>query len=385
MTESFVALESKELKHLLALENKNVESEKRVYQAVIGWINHDVTNREKYVEELLSLLNFSEMSLAFLSKVVATEKLIQSSFLVTKAVLSAVGNPKTDSPASNESCSPDKNEDIGSVLPLHDFVAVDNANVWTVTSKGLKKHKLKYDHTGGCAINWKSDVLAIGGCNTKVTERFSLDKEEFFRMFWSERSTIAYRYDAAAVNVKNSLYLTGGLSAESSAEYWRCPSGGNSWIWSEFQAINFGRFGHALAYFAGTIYVVGGNAERSKSLFGFDIDRYAKSSIVLAPMQFQRTHLTAVVLNERIYAIGGAVNEKATNVVEAYMLLRNVWERLASLNVARRRLGACVLGNQIVVAGGGSTVVEVYDEKNNKWNIIGDCEELKDVFDIFPC
>jgi len=58
---------------------------------------------------------------------------------------------------------------------------------------------------------------------------------------------------------------------------------------------------------------------------------------------------------------------------------------MADLKFARRRPAACVIDNKIVVAGGESKVVETYDENKNLWKIVGKCEELKDVFAIFPC
>ena len=77
---NFVELEMEEIKHLLSLENRNVKSETNVYEAVIKWIKMDVLGREKYTEELLCLLKFSEMPLHFSTKVAAKEKLVENSY-----------------------------------------------------------------------------------------------------------------------------------------------------------------------------------------------------------------------------------------------------------------------------------------------------------------
>jgi len=294
-------------------------------------------------------------------------------------------------------------------LPLEGFVAVDKTNVWEVASVGLRKHVLKCDHTGGCAIKWKSEILIISGCNTTETETFSLINHEIVFSKQSELCTQRHRYDAAVVNVKETLYVTGGLSTELSAE---CLNTNSSYVnknrsvefkprWEGTSALQFNRHGHALAYFVHTIYCIGGNVKSATetSTSAFSRNLFGDQSLVgckmldslgtvetFAPMSVSRSHLAAVVFNERIYAIGGTSNQKISAVVvEAYHPLSNKWNTVASLNVARCRPGACVIDNQIVVVGGGSNVVEVYDAKKNVWKIVGKCEELKDVFAIFAC
>ena len=73
--EQFIELNVEDLKHLLGLQKRRVKSEDEVYKAVIGWIKHDLIGHEIYAERLLSLINFSKMSVDFLKRVIANEKL----------------------------------------------------------------------------------------------------------------------------------------------------------------------------------------------------------------------------------------------------------------------------------------------------------------------
>ena len=373
-TKNFVELDVEELKFLLGLENKNIESEEKVYEAVISWTKMDVVGREKHVEELLGFVKFPNMSLDYLNQVVAKEKLIEVSHVCMKSVLQAIGNykprlattalPTTSSLKSSNS------------LSLKNFLAVDYKTVWKQTTVGLQKTLLQHDYRGGSAVLWRGCVYVFGGCGTKVTEVISASNLQNAQ-YRGDIPTNKFRYMAAAVVNENIPYVTGGFSSEASAEKLICSYGSYS-IWNLFGNCNFNRHSHALASLCDAIYAIGGSAKRQESLLRFNVQ--TKEINVLSPMKFPCLNLAAVVFKDEIYAIGGN-----SRYVEKYHPLRNEWDYVASLNMARNRPGACVLGDHIVVVGGGSSAVEVYDEKKNIWTIVGKCEELKDVFAIFPC
>ena len=312
------------------------------------------------------------MSLDFLTQVVANEKLIGDSRLCSKLVLDAIGLCSViERPRLSQPCG----------LALCDLVAVDGKRVMKVTSHGLQKLPLKHDHTGGSAVKGRF-VYVIGGCKTKEIEGVEIETLGFSTGV-TFNCTKKLRYGAASCLMQNVIYISGGLFAKASAE--RCSLETKEFYWSLFNSrtMNFNRYGHAMVSLAeDNFFILGGNAnERSFLLYDF----YTNKESELIPMMTTRKGLAAVAFNEEIYAIAGASNGILLKSVEKYHPLIEKWDFVGSLNVARHRPGACVLDNQIVVVGGGSSVVEVYDAKNNKWNIVGECEELKDVFAIFPC
>ena len=148
---NFVELEMEEIKHLLSLENRNVKSEKKVYEAAIKWIKMDVLGREKYAEELLCLLKFSEMPLDFSTKVAAKEKLIENFYASLKSLFRAIGNYK--SPLPQQSAAIDKPSTSKQfVSPINGCAAVDSKAVWKMTMNGFEQTALKYNHDGGSVV-----------------------------------------------------------------------------------------------------------------------------------------------------------------------------------------------------------------------------------------
>ena len=389
---NFVELEMEEIKHLLSLRNRNVKSETNVYEAVINWIKMDVLGREKYAEELLCLLKFSEMPLEFLTKVAAKEKLVENPYASLKALFRAIGNYKSPLPQQSAAIDqPSTSKQF--VSPINGCVAVDSKTVWKMTTSGLEKTALKYNHAGGSAVKVDSEVLVISGCETKQIECYSVDDMKILSN--ESATTSSFRYAAAAIVIHNRIFVTGGLSSENSSECFTFLK--QSYYYSEEITLQIKRHyddfhinmkcnrqGHALALMCDAVYVFGGNVQSEQSALRFCV--HNKKLTKLPPMNYLRSHSTAVVFDQEIYVIGGIYNRKSSSVVEKFNPLTDQWQIVSNLKVARNRPGVCVINNQIVVVGGGSGVIEVYDNKDAmKWKIVGECEELKEAFAIFSC
>jgi len=135
---NFIDLSLEQLKYLLCLEDRNIEVEENDYEAVIGWIRHDVINREKQVEKSLRFVKFSEMLFEISNSYCRERKYDSKFFTITRSVLTAIRNPKTMQSSTDTNVFVDVIE-ICPVLPLQDFLAVDNTTVWEVKSTGLKE------------------------------------------------------------------------------------------------------------------------------------------------------------------------------------------------------------------------------------------------------
>ncbi|MDO8733665.1 MAG: BsuPI-related putative proteinase inhibitor, partial [Elusimicrobiota bacterium] len=83
-----------------------------------------------------------------------------------------------------------------------------------------------------------------------------------------------------------------------------------------------------------------------------------------------RRWLTAEVVNNKIYAIGGSANPYYSTV-EEYNPATNTWTTKASMPIARCNLAAGVINNKIYVVGGNQKInlstVEEYDPATNIW------------------
>ena len=360
-SEELVELDAEELKHLLGLENREVKSEEEVYKAVIGWIKHDVGNREKYVVELLGAVNFSKIQLGFLKEVVFSEELIANSVVSSRMVMNSIIN-------------------YPNPLPVKRFLAVNDTSVLKYRRGNVEKRRLWHNHRGGSAVKHGSGVYVMGGCDSKQIERIDVKSMELESGGIFGKLT----YAAASVVVDDQLYLTGGIHTEKSAEELHLSGQVFEYqYYSSSITSQIKHYGHAMVSVSKSIYVVGGSNYRDQLRF----DLQSNQATNLPQMKSHRHGLAAVIFNQEIYAIGGKGigDNDCKSDVEKFNGLTCSWTVVASLRVARYRPGACVINDQIVVVGGGSGKIEVYDNIEDEWNIIGECEELKDVFAIFPC
>ncbi|CAK8685743.1 unnamed protein product [Clavelina lepadiformis] len=87
-------------------------------------------------------------------------------------------------------------------------------------------------------------------------------------------------------------------------------------------------------------------------------------------MKTRRDGLTAVVLNNEIYAIGGNDDSKYLSSVEKYNLETKTWIDVLSMNEKRYGGSACVVDGLIWVFGGqDAKTFEFYDPATNQWQV----------------
>ncbi|CAK8688392.1 unnamed protein product [Clavelina lepadiformis] len=142
--------------------------------------------------------------------------------------------------------------------------------------------------------------------------------------------------------------------------------------------MNISRSHHALVNARGLLYALGGidgnNATKTPECYD---PRNGKWEYI-PPMKTRRTRLTAVVLNNEIYAIGGI----GLSSVEKYNLDTKAWIDVPSMNEKRHGGSACVVGGLIWMFGGSDAkTVEFYDPATNKWQVSTNMDRHRQ----FPC
>ncbi|MBD3181464.1 sigma-70 family RNA polymerase sigma factor [Candidatus Poribacteria bacterium] len=129
------------------------------------------------------------------------------------------------------------------------------------------------------------------------------------------------------------------------------------------------------------IYVVGGISVSSEyiPIQAFPaVEEYNPSTnswIKRADMPTTRAALSTSVVNNKIYAIGGAIGEPmiALSSVEEYDPERDVWTKKADMHTKRWILTTCVVNDKIyaigghVLGGGQYATVEEYDPETDTW------------------
>ena len=152
------------------------------------------------------------------------------------------------------------------------------------------------------------------------------------------------------------------------------------------------RWGSGSCVLDGKIYVVGGcyTTESSPGKPAYHTVSMVNSFDpetgiwdTLAPLEVPRCYLQSVVVNGKIYAIGGSVNifGESSSTVEVYDIENDRWERSDDMPARRLIFGACVLDNQIYVMGGVQSFATVnnplksmdrYDPAKGIWETCAD-------------
>ncbi len=132
-----------------------------------------------------------------------------------------------------------------------------------------------------------------------------------------------------------------------------------------------------LAAARGDLYVLGGltahlaETAATGRAWRFDIEsnRWSK----LPPLPTPRGAAGAVTIGDRIYVVGGVVDEQRKTTLEAYDLDTGRWESLAPMQSPRDHLGAATLDGKLYALGGrrGNAVAlddfERYDPASDRW------------------
>lgn len=123
------------------------------------------------------------------------------------------------------------------------------------------------------------------------------------------------------------------------------------------------------------IYAIGGfggvNNEPLKSIECFDLR--SKQWKQLSKMKYARRALSAAVLADGIYAIGGFDGNSYLSSVEKYDTTTNEWSEISGMNVARCTHSSMAIyeTQEIYVLGGFDFLplssVEKYSLINNEW------------------
>ena len=233
-------------------------------------------------------------------------------------------------------------------------------------------------------VKLKNLVYIISCLNKKTALRTNLSKPA---LTWNElewgdayknRKYISFKDSIMAIGTQNDYmdYDCQHPIIESSLAFLYNTTTGT---WLQLPDMNEARLGHALVVFKGSVCAMGGSGSRSAECFNQTTNKWT----YLPAMNSTRRDAVAVELSNELYVIGGTASfsleqhsvdqikkyysRYAKLSVEKYNPVAKQWTTVAKLNEARVFHGAGVFNGKIVVVGGFSSVVEVYDPNLNKW------------------
>ena len=89
-SDSFKTLTIQELTSIVKDLNRNAAKETSIYNAIVSWIRHDISNRKNAIRKLLWLIDLHKMPSDFLKNIAATDPLVKDNHKCLKIVMSAI-------------------------------------------------------------------------------------------------------------------------------------------------------------------------------------------------------------------------------------------------------------------------------------------------------
>lgn len=193
--------------------------------------------------------------------------------------------------------------------------------------------------------------------------------------FWTAGAPMPTpRTEVTAAILKDNIYVLGGFDESSQVtdivEVYNITNN----TWTKAAPLPEALHHTAAASYNNKIYVVGGYTapwSPSNKLFIYDFvqDKWQEGK----PMPTARGALNVNFINGTLYAIGGS-SDRPLNSNEAYDPSSNTWTSKALMPTARHHAGSVVVDEKIFVIGGrisGSleniSVNEAYDPEQDKW------------------
>uniref|UniRef100_A0AAF5HZ57 BTB domain-containing protein n=1 Tax=Strongyloides stercoralis TaxID=6248 RepID=A0AAF5HZ57_STRER len=313
--ESFYLLGIESLISILDKDYLNVPSEEFVFNSAMKWINHDYQNRKQYILNVFSILR-----IAYLDYSVIFDKIL------TEPTIINIDDVRDKINKYLRSCSEEsfENKYLKKFLPERNSykfkcLIYNDSNSNSAISIEIRNYDQKYGE-------WLLHSCALFKSTYRVLGIKYGNKVYFSQYFYTERYS-------SGVILDMDNHSTQKVSFSDS------------------------RYGRVMTQFEDKIFSIGGINDVKKK-----------------PIPNGVTYAASVVFNNKIYIIGGKLNE-ALSTVKKYSICRNVWEDIHPMNYPRWNASAIVYNNRIFVIGGYSfnselKNCEVYDIEQELWSDI---------------
>lgn len=376
--DEFLQLDVSQLTHLLHQDTLTVRAEDQIYDAAVRWLKYDVSNRQRFMVEVLGRVRFPLVSKAFLSKTVQAEPLIQDNPECLKMVISGM---------RYHLLSPEDREDLGeSSRPRrkkHDYrIALFGGSQpqscryfnpkdysWTDIRCPFEKRR---DAT---AIFWDNVVYILGGSQLFPIKR--MDCYNVLKDSWySKLGPPTPRDSLAAVAAQGKIYTSGGSEVGSSAlDLFECYDTRTE-SWQMKASMLMPRCSHGSVEANGLIYVCGGSLGNNVSgrvLNNCEVyDPSTAQWRELCGMREARKNHGLVFVNNRIYAVGGQGALGGLDSVEYYDIVTNEWRVAATMPWRGVTVKCAAVGGVIYVLAGFQGVGRLghlleYHTETDRW------------------
>jgi N-acetylneuraminic acid mutarotase len=387
----FLGLSREALLELVRSEGLAVRSERAVYEAVMGWVRHDVASRKAWLGEVLGAMRMALLPLEYLAGTVGADPLVTDSFEALRLFAEASrysrlrGAARAAAESDGRLCKR-KHASGGELVVVggkgNDGSQLKSVEVYDVSAGQWRAlPDMSVARSGCAAVCIDGNVCVMGGYS-RYNGGSTLTGAEMYdtsaRQWRALPDMSVARRGCAAVCIDGNVYVMGGsgsvspyLTPVKSAEMYD-PSAGQ---WRALPDMIVARYGCAAVSIEGNVYVMGGtdgrSTQHSKSVEMYDPS--AGQWRALPDMSVARSGCAAVCIDGNVYVMGGYDGGSRLKSAEMYDVSAGQWRALPDMSVARNACAAvCIEGNVYVVGGSsdGATQLasmECYDPIASEW------------------
>lgn len=388
--EEFLTLSHHQVSKLICSDRLTVPSEEKVFECVIGWVNHDLENRQAYLAELMEHVRLPLLPQDYLVQRVEEEPLLKSNLKCKDYLIEALKYHllKGDQKIHFKTPRTKPRQPVG--LPKVLLVvggqapkairSVECYDLSTEMWSSVAEMPARRCRAGLVVLGGR--VYACGGFNGSLRVR-TVDVYDATLDQWTACAGMEARRSTLGVAVLNNcIYAVGGFDGSTglnSAEMYD-P---RTQEWRMIASMSTRRSSVGVGVVNNLLYAVGGYDGASRQCLS-SVECYNPETDTWSPvsdMSARRSGAGVGVLDGILYAVGGHDGPLVRKSVEAYNPESNVWTNVADMSLCRRNAGVVALNKLLYVVGGddGSSnlaSVEVYNPKTDSWSMLSSCMSI---------
>ncbi|CAH1268654.1 kelch-like protein 8 isoform X2 [Branchiostoma lanceolatum] len=387
--DEFLQVSAGHLTAMISSSDLNIDAEEQVYEAVMKWVKHDITERKQHVSDIFRHVRFPMLQPSFLMSAVEQEEMLRKDHSCRDLIDEAKNyhlSKASKVPGLKYSIRTQPRKSCAGVL-----FSVGGRGASGDPFKSIEAYDLRNDrwfqipemstrrrHVGVTSTLGK--LYAMGGhdgsdhLNTVEMYDPHINK-------WTILSPMATKRRGIAVaSLGGPIYAVGGLDDSAcfhTVERYDIESD----TWNFVAPMNTPRGGVGVAPLQGYLYAIGGNDGVASLNSCERYDPHLNKWVEISPMIKRRAGAGLAVLNGFLYAVGGFDDNAPLDSVERFDPTKNEWEMVGGMSCCRGGVGVAALGGKVYAVGGhdgGSYLnsVEAYDPILDKWaevNSIGIC------------
>lgn len=385
-SQEFVLLPADEIAKLLASDDLNVSNEEIMFQALMLWLRHDLSERKRELPHLLSLIKLPLLSPQFIADHVESNTIFREDRVCQELIVEALKYhllPERRSSLQSPRTRPRKST-VGSLFTVGGMdvstkgpTTVDRFDLRTNTWTSVASMTGRRVQFGVSVFDGK--IYVVGGRDGLKTLS-TVECWDPSAKAWNSMPPMAtHRHGLGVANLEGQgpLYAVGGHDGWSylnSVERWDPATR----QWSFVAPMNSQRSTVGVAALNGKLYAVGGR-DGSSCLRSVEcFDPHTNRWTIVAPMTKRRGGVGVAVAHGYLYAFGGhdapASNPSAArfDCVERYDPVADGWSVVTAMSSGRDAMGLSFMGDRLFIVGGFDgqsylNCVEAYDPLTNEW------------------